>query len=123
MRKPDRRLIQADTGRVLADRLERPRTFIGRGFGLMFRPPLEPGSGMLIDPCNGIHMLFMRSAIDALFLDRQDRVKKVYRRVPPWYGVVWIVFGAAKVVELPPGALDGLDLPAGEQMEIVPLTA
>ncbi|GAC1654348.1 MAG: DUF192 domain-containing protein [Candidatus Dormibacteraceae bacterium] len=121
MRKPDRKLVQADTGKILADRLERPRTFIGRGTGLMLRPPLEPGQGMLIEPCNGIHMLFMRSAIDALFLDRRDRVKKVYRRVPPWYGVVWIVFGAAKVVELPPGSLDGLDLPPGEQMEILPL--
>ena len=58
---------------------------------------------MLIDPCNGIHMLFMRFPIDALFLDRRDRVKRVYERVAPWIGVVWIVIGARKVVELPAG--------------------
>lgn len=84
----------------------------------MFRPSLAAGRGMLIDPCNGIHMLFMRFPIDALFLDRGDRVKKVYRHVAPWYGVVWLVWGAHKVVELPAGALDGLALKVGEQMQL-----
>jgi uncharacterized protein len=117
MAKIDLRLLHVASGRVLADTLEKPRTFVGRGIGLMFRRTLPEGHGMLIDPCNGIHMLFMRFAIDALFLDRHDRVKRVYRRVPPWYGVVWIVWGAEKVVELPAGALDGLELAPGEQME------
>ncbi len=103
---------------MLADELDRPRTFIGRGIGLMFRSALPAGRGMLIDPCNGIHMLFMRFAIDALFLDRHDRVKRVYRRVAPWYGVVWLVWGAKKVVELPAGSLDGLALNVGEQLEL-----
>jgi hypothetical protein len=117
MARLEGRLVHVASGRVLADSLEKPRTFIGRGIGLMFRRSLPDGHAMLIDPCNGIHMLFMRFAIDALFLDRKDRVKKVYRRVPPWIGVVWVVFGARKVVELPAGALDGLELPVGEQLE------
>lgn len=73
---------------------------------------------MLIEPCNGIHMLFMRFAIDAVFLDRRDRVKRVYRRVPPWYGVVWLVWGAQKVVELPAGTLDGLSLEVGDPLQL-----
>jgi uncharacterized membrane protein (UPF0127 family) len=103
---------------VLADSLDVPRTMFGRGFGLMFRRTLEKGRGMLIDPCNGIHMLFMNFAIDAVFLDRRDRVVKVYRRLPPWIGVVWFVWGAEKVVELPPGTLDGLELSKGYQLEL-----
>ena len=117
MAKLDLQLVHVASGRLLAERLEKPRTFIGRGVGLMFRRSLPAGHGMLIDPCNGIHMLFMRFPIDAVFLDRRDRVKRVYRRVAPWYGVVWIVWGAQKVVELPAGSLEGLELPAGEQME------
>ena len=117
MARIDQKLVHVATGRVLAETLEKPRTFIGRGIGLMFRARLPEGHGMLIDPCNGIHMLFMRFAIDAVFLDRRDRVKKVYRRVPPWIGVVWLVWGAEKVVELPAGRLDGLDLPVGDQLE------
>lgn len=84
----------------------------------MFRGPLPAGRAMLIDPCNGIHMLFMRFPIDALFLDRQDRVKKVYERVAPWIGVVWLVIGARKVVELPAGSLAPLGLQPGDQMEL-----
>ena len=112
------RLVHPASGTVLADSLDVPRTFVGRGVGLMFRRPLAPGQGMLIDPCNGIHMLFMRFPIDALFLDRQDRVKKVYERVLPWIGVVWLVIGARKVVELPVGTLGPLDLKPGDQMEL-----
>lgn len=112
------RLVDPATGRVLAAELERPRTFIGRGIGLMFRRALPAGRGMLIDPCNGIHMLFMRFPIDAVFLDRGDRVKAVYRRLPAWWGAVWLVWGAAKVVELPPSTLDGLDLPPGHQLRL-----
>lgn len=118
MAKLDLQLVRVGTGQVLARTLEKPRTFVGRGVGLMFRRALPEGHGMLIDPCNGIHMLFMRFAIDALFLDRHDRVKRVYRRLPPWYGVVWLVWGAEKVVELPPGTLDDVDLAVGEQMEL-----
>jgi uncharacterized protein len=117
MAKLDLQLVHVASGQILAQTLEKPRTFVGRGIGLMFRGMLPAGHGMLIDPCNGIHMLFMRFPIDALFLDRIDRVKRVYHKVPPWYGVVWLVWGAEKVVELPAGTLDGIDLPVGEQME------
>ena len=111
-------LVHPASGRVLAEALEEPRSFFGRGLGLMFRSRLEPGRGMLIEPCSGIHMLFMRFPIDALFLDRRDRVRKVYRRLPAWYGMVPIVIGARKVIELPPGTLDGLELPRGEQLKL-----
>ncbi len=117
MAKFDLQLVHVASGEILARTLEKPRTFVGRGIGLMFRRELPAGHGMLIDPCNGIHMLFMRFPIDALFLDRLDRVKRIYRRVPPWYGVVWLVWGAEKVVELPAGSLEPYDLPVGEQLE------
>lgn len=117
MAATDLRLVHVDSGKVLAETLESPRTFIGAGIGLMFRRTLPQGHGMLIDHCNGIHMLFMNFPIDAVFLDRRDRVKKVYRRLPPWYGAVWLVWGAAKVVELPAGSTDEVDLAPGQQLE------
>lgn len=123
MAKTSTQLIEPSSGRILADSLDRPRTFIGRGIGLMFRRSLPAGRGMLIDPCNGIHMLFMRFAIDAVFLDRRDRVKRIYRGVRPWSGVVWLVWGAQKVVELPAGTLDDLKLEVGDPLEFRSLPA
>lgn len=103
---------------VLAEELEVPRTFLGRGLGLMFRKQLAPGRGMWINPCNGIHMMFMNFAIDAVFLDTRDRVKKVYRRLPRWYGVVLLEWGAHSVLELPPGSTEKIDLQKGDQIVI-----
>ena len=59
LRKMAGRAVHERTGKVLAEELEFPRTFFGRGIGLMFRRTLEPGRGMWINPCNGIHMMFM----------------------------------------------------------------
>ena len=50
------------------------RTFWQRFKGLMGRESLPPGEGMLIQKCNSIHTCFMRFAIDATFLDKDDQV-------------------------------------------------
>ncbi len=113
---PGLRLSDPATGRVLADQVERPRTLFGRGLGLMFRQSFAPGSAMWIDPCDGIHMFWMRFPIDAVFLDREQRVVRVDRRLGLWR-VVPYVWKARSVVELPAGTLDGLDLPKGHQLE------
>jgi uncharacterized protein len=113
-----RRAVQERTGRVLADSLEMPRTMFGRGLGLMFRKSLDPGRGMWIVPCSGIHMMFMNFPIDAVFLDGRERVKKVYRMLPQWYGVVWWEIGAHSVLELPPGSTNDIDLQRGDQIVI-----
>jgi uncharacterized membrane protein (UPF0127 family) len=107
------------TGKLVAEDLEVERSMLGRTAGLMFRRSLAPGAGMWIVPCNGIHMMFMNFAIDAVFLDRQNRVKKVYPRLPAWWGVVWIEWGAHSVLELPAGSTAALGLQPGDEISIV----
>ena len=70
----------------------------------MGRPGLAPGHALWIEPCNSIHMFFMRFAIDVLFLDREGNVKRVLLNLRPWR-VSPIVFGARTTVELPAGTL------------------
>src|SRR5437773_6221768 len=111
------RLLHPGSGRVLAERLQVPRTFVGRGLGLMFRRRLAEGDGMWITPCNGIHMFGMRFAIDAVFVDRRLRVVRVYRGLRPWR-IVPIVFGAHSVVELPSGTVGDLSMPRGDPLAI-----
>ena len=116
--RPGLKLMDPTSGRELAHAIEVPRTSFGRGLGLMFRRELRSGHAMWIKPCNGIHMFWMNFAIDALFLDKAERVVKVYRRLGVWR-LVPLVWHAHSVVELPAGALEGIDLPKGHQLAFV----
>ncbi|TMC46089.1 MAG: DUF192 domain-containing protein [Chloroflexi bacterium] len=56
------RLTKQD-GSVVAEPVEVARNFFARGMGLMGRARLPENSGLVIDGCNGIHMMFMRFPI------------------------------------------------------------
>src|SRR5438552_18345005 len=95
-----------------------PRTMFGRGIGLMFRKRLDPGRGMWINPCSGIHMMFMNVPIDAVFLDSGERVKEVYRKVPAWYGVVRWEGGGGSRLGVPAGRAEQRARPRGARISI-----
>lgn len=75
------------------------KTFLQRLKGLMWSKRLPPGEGMLILKCNAIHTFFMRFAIDATFLDRDDNIVKTVRNIRPWRLFVWGGLRACKVLE------------------------
>ena len=102
----------------MAQPLEVATNFIARGIGLMGRGGLPENGGLLIHDCNGIHMMFMRFPIDAVFLDRAGRVVKVFPRLRPWLGLVPFVFGADRVAELPAGAAERLGIRRGDQLRV-----
>ena len=79
------------------------KTFLQRLRGLIGRKGLPPGEGMLILRCNAIHTCFMRFAIDATFLDADDKVVKVVRGIRPWRLFVWGGLRARKVLETASG--------------------
>ena len=100
----------------MAEGLEEARSFFARGMGLMGRAGLPEQGGLLIHDCNGIHMMFMRFAIDAVFVDKAGRVVKTYERLLPWIGLVPFVFRANKVAELPAGTIRRLGIRTGDQL-------
>ncbi|MGI4979591.1 MAG: glycosyltransferase 87 family protein [Janthinobacterium lividum] len=51
--------------------------------GLLGRPQLQPGEGLLLLPSKGIHTFGMRYAIDAVLLDASYRVIHVYEEIKP----------------------------------------
>lgn len=58
-------------------------------------------------------MLFMRFAIDAVFVDRGSRVVRVVSRLRPWTPVA-AARGADSVIELPAGAAERSGTQAGD---------
>ncbi len=102
---------------MLAHRARRARTFFDRGRGLMFSPPLPGGAGLVIDPCNSIHMFFMRYPLDIVFLDRQGRVVFMYEGIKPWR-VGRVVRGARMAVELPEGTIAASHTQPGDEIAL-----
>ena len=76
-------------------------TALARLRGLLGRSGLSSGEGMLLRPASSIHTAFMRFPIDAVFLDRGDRVLKVAPELSPWRMAA--CKGARAVLELPAG--------------------
>ena len=82
--------------------------------GLMGRPAWGDCDGLLIEPCNGVHTLFVRFAIDVVFLDGAGTVVAV-ERLRPWR--LGRIHPRARVaLELPEGSAGRFDLRPGDQV-------
>ena len=108
---------------VLAQHLETAAGLWGKFKGLMGRPSLDAGAGLWLPDSNGIHMMFMRFAIDAVFLGRPDPdgtrpVVSVHERLPAWRGLVPLVRGAHGVLELPVGTIAATSTAVGDRIAL-----
>jgi uncharacterized membrane protein (UPF0127 family) len=117
------RNLSRDT--VLASELETASSLWGKFMGLMGRPSsaLPAGAGLWLPASNGIHMMFMRFPIDAVFVskpagDGSREVRSVHRGLRAWTGLVPLVRGADGVLELPVGTIDASGTQVGDLVEV-----
>ena len=108
---------------MLASEVEVASSLWAKFMGLMGRPSLAAGAGLWLPDSNGIHMMFMRFPIDAIFLGRPEAdgartVVSVHRGLPAWTGLVPLVRGAHGVLELPVGTIDRSATQVGDLIEI-----
>jgi uncharacterized membrane protein (UPF0127 family) len=107
---------------VLADSVESADSLWAKFRGLMGRRTLADGTGLWLPGSNGIHMMFMRFAIDCVFVgkvspaDGTREVVAVRRGVAPWRGVVWYVRGAHGTLELPTGTIERTGTSLGDRI-------
>ena len=93
--------------------------------GLMGRSSLDEGTGLWLPDSNGIHMMFMKFPIDAVFLGRPTTddplarpVVSVHRGLRAWTGLVPFVRGAHGVLELEVGTIDGSGTVVGDLVRL-----
>jgi uncharacterized membrane protein (UPF0127 family) len=101
------RVVQARNaarGTVLGTRIGVADRWWLRLRGLLGRPPLAAGEGLLIEPCRAVHMMGMRFPIDVAFLGRDGGVVALYPVLAPGARTGWHR-GACSALELPAGAL------------------
>lgn len=106
---------------VVTARVDKADNMFKRMRGLLGRGGLAPNEGLWITPCTSIHMFFMRFSIDAVFIDANGCVVRVYEDLPPWrmarggkhaHSVLELPAGRAAFFNLRPGDRLALDAPA-----------
>jgi len=120
---PDTRLqvLNLNRGTVLATCLEVANTGPKRNKGLLGRKGLAPGEGLWIVPCESVHTFFMQFPIDLVYLDRNNRIRKVRSSVPPWR--LSVCLSAHSILELPSGTIRESQTQAGDMLEFAPAAA
>lgn len=91
-------------------------TFFKRFRGLMFRIKPIVNEGILLDPCNSIHMFFMFFPIDVIFLNDHNQIVFLKEKVKPW-SVVFPVKNAKTALELPVGTISRYSIKSGDILE------
>lgn len=102
---------------TLADRAVAARSFYQRLRGLMGKPSLPLGEGLLLFGDNSIHTFFMRFPIDVLYLDGELRVVRLQESMPPWK-IGPLVRGCRCIVELPPGVIRDTRTSVGDSITL-----
>lgn len=88
--------------------------------GLLDRPPLDEGEGLLLAPCRAIHTFGMSYALDVAFLSKQGAVVALYHRLAPGRRSRWHR-RATMALELPPGTLAATGTQEGDALQWQPV--
>lgn len=87
-----------------------------RAVGLLLTPRLDDPVGLWISPCNAVHMIGMRYALDLAFVGRDGRILRLVQGLKPWR--LATCRPAHAVVELRAGLIDALGLQTGQQLAL-----
>jgi uncharacterized membrane protein (UPF0127 family) len=109
-------IINAGTGRQVAV-VAIADTPWARMVGLLGRGSLDPGDGLMFDPCRTIHTWFMRFPIDVLFVGERGDVIKTVERLEPFHWA-WGGLATRITIELSPGAVRSVGIAAGDRILI-----
>ncbi len=110
-------LIDADSGRTVAARIERADTPFARTAGLLGRSRLDDDEGMLFANCAAVHTLGMRMPIDVVFLDDEGVVVHVEASARPWRSYIASA-GSRTIIELAAGACARRGIAPKQRLEL-----
>ena len=113
-------ITNSRTGQVVANPAVLASSPLMRMKGLLGRASMPVNEAIILRPASSIHTLFMRFALDVIYLDRDDKILKLVPNLVPFR------FSAASkghtVLEMASGATSALDLQPGDQLLMAPLS-
>lgn len=106
----------------LAERALIADTSTTRRTGLLKHNALEPGEGLWITPCEGVHTFAMKFPIDLIYLSKrrkEDRLFKILKlRNRMVKSRISFCLAASSVLELPAGTLVHAGARVGDLLEL-----
>jgi len=108
---------RVEDGRCVVPDALRTENMLERMRGLLWRPELQTGQGLLIEPCAAVHAVGMTYALDLVFLSAAGRILKLVRALLPWRMAA--CRDARMVLELPAGSIVALELAEGQTLNWV----
>jgi len=105
-------------GTTVGDNIELADTSLKRMFGLLGRRGLDVGGGLWIKPSSGVHTFGMAFGIDVVGLDRDLKIIKLWRCLPP-FRVTSVSLKLRSVIELPCGVIAQSQMQIGDQLQIL----
>lgn len=107
------------TGMAIASRAEMACSWRQRAVGLLGHRSLPAGNGLIFPRCRAIHTVGMRFPIDTVFVNRDWVVVGLQEAVAPGR-LLWPVWRAWGVIELPAGVIRQAQLQLNDQLALVP---
>ena len=114
-------LVNARSEETIASDVQLALTRTERRRGLLKHESLDVSAALVISPCWSVHTMFMRFAIDVLFVDRDGRAKRIVHNLAPWR--IAVAPGAHAVIELAAGTLRARDVRIGDELYLAPPVA
>ncbi len=102
----------------IANNIKLANNVFTRLVGLLNKSCLAEDEGLLIQSCRSIHSFGMRFNFDAVFLDKNNKVKHIIKNMKPWR-FSNIVFSADKILELAAGVVDKTKIEINDILEFV----
>jgi uncharacterized protein len=111
------RLYNRTRNTILSSNVESAKSLLKRLKGLLGRSTMPKGDALWIEPCNSIHTFFMRFSIDAIFVDRKFKVRRVVRHLPSGR-LVLPIWGAHSVFEFLSTPGEDLNVSEGDELYV-----
>ena len=111
------KVINLSKNNVVLEEAEVADTFFLRLGGLLGRPGLPPGKGILIKPCRAVHTLGMRFPIDVGFVDDSNCICYLIEEMPPCK-LSPAVKESAYVIEAPAGTFRQAGTAVGDELKL-----
>lgn len=98
------KIINIPKNTILIENCPVADSFFKRFIGLLGKKSISSNEGLIIKPCNSIHMFFMKFSLDVIFVNKKNEVVAIYENIKPWKFTP-VIKGAYIAIELSPNTV------------------